>query len=94
MFLVNVKVELGETSEKYHSQHAEFLQQQFANQTFLIFGRNLSREASGLIIAQAESEEALRAVLAQDPYIQHGCATIEIEQFAPAQIAENIHQFN
>ena len=93
MFIVNMKVIQGELSEKYHPEHVEFLNKNFENNVFLMFGLNKTRESTGTIIAQAESKEKLIEIFNEDLYIQHGCTTIEIEEFTPAKIANNITDF-
>ena len=91
MYLINVTVDVGLLSEKYHAQHVNFLNTQFENKVFLIFGRNQSRKNSGLIIAQAQSKDELEQVIQLDPYVIHQCAVYEIEVFSPQKIAEDIH---
>ncbi len=93
MFIIHVKVNIGEISEKYHPEHTKFLNKQFEDNIFLMFGRSVTREASGTIIAHSESKEKLMEIFKQDPYFKYGCATLEIEEFTPARIAENISDF-
>lgn len=93
MYLIHVSVDLGEISEQYHAQHIEFLNQQFDNKVFLTFGRNLSKNSAGVIIAQAENQDELERIVALDPYVKHRCANYEIEEFSPLKIAKDFHFF-
>lgn len=93
MYLVYVAVNVGAISEQYHAQHVEFLNTQFENKTFLTFGRNLARESSGFIIAQAQSREELEHIVEHDPYVIQQCAIYEIEEFSPQKIAKDFHLF-
>ncbi|TCP97316.1 uncharacterized protein YciI [Cricetibacter osteomyelitidis] len=93
MFVVNVTVTPSELAEKWHEQHVQFLNAQYENGTFLIFGRSKTYENQAVIIARAESQAALEQAFAQDPYIQHGCMTIKIEEFNAAKIAANISDY-
>lgn len=64
--------------------HIEFLDQYYEEGVFLASGRRVPR-VGGVILAEAESEEALRAIVDADPFLTSGVATAEIIEFAPTR---------
>ncbi|WP_165008497.1 YciI family protein [Neisseria yangbaofengii] len=89
MFLINVSVTPSETADQYRQAHLDFLNRHFEQGTFLLFGR-FEASAGGLIIAKAESEANLHALLAQDPYMIHGVAQCDIQAFHVGKISADI----
>lgn len=61
-------------------EHIAFLDRHYASGTFLASGRKVPR-TGGVILARSESEEALRAILAEDPFWQKKLAIYDIQQF-------------
>lgn len=66
--------------------HRRFLSSNYASGVFLLSGRKEPRDG-GVILAQAESRQALEAVLAQDPFRTHGVADYQIVEFIPTMAA-------
>ena len=66
--------------------HREFLQRMYQAGTFLLSGRKEPRDG-GVILAQAESLQALESALAQDPFQMHGVASYQIVRFTPTMAA-------
>lgn len=64
--------------------HIAFLDRHYASGTFLASGRKVPR-TGGVILARSESEEALRAILAEDPFWQKKLATYDIQQFVASR---------
>jgi uncharacterized protein YciI len=62
------------------SEHVAFLENHYATGTFVASGRKVPR-TGGIILAEAEDEAALRAVLAEDPFARRGLATYDIQEF-------------
>lgn len=69
--------------------HREFLASNYAAGVFLLSGRKEPRDG-GVILAQAESRQALEAVLAQDPFRVHGVASYQIVEFTPTMAAPSL----
>lgn len=63
--------------------HVAYLGEQFARGIFVASGRKIPR-TGGVILARAESREALLAALEQDPFHRHGVAEYEITEFVPS----------
>lgn len=93
MFLVDVTVTPSQTADDFRQAHLDYLKQHAQQGTFLLFGPYLPKGSGGLIIAQAESKEALQAVLSQDPYAMEQCAKYEIREFSASYIHENFSTF-
>lgn len=66
--------------------HREFLQCMYQAGTFLLSGRKEPRDG-GVILANAESVQALQLALAQDPFQIHGVASYQVIQFTPTMAA-------
>ena len=69
--------------------HREYLQRQYAAGVFLLSGPKQPRDG-GVILARAASVDALRAILAEDPFAVHGVATYEVLQFMPTMSAQGL----
>jgi uncharacterized protein YciI len=67
-------------------EHREYLQRMYQAGTFLLSGRKDPRDG-GVILANAESTQALEAALAQDPFQIHGVASYQVIQFTPTMAA-------
>ncbi|BBD09459.1 YciI family protein [Desulfovibrio ferrophilus] len=79
--LLNYKVPL-ETIDQHLPAHIEYLKQQYELGTFMASGRRVPR-TGGVILAQAESKEALLEQLALDPFSRHDLAEYDIIEFIP-----------
>ncbi|MFD7644122.1 YciI family protein [Kitasatospora sp. NPDC059795] len=62
--------------------HVAWLEQHYANGTFLASGRKVPRDG-GVIIAVAESRDAIEALAATDPFAQAGATAYRITEFVP-----------
>ncbi len=69
--------------------HVAFLDRFFRQGVFLTSGRRVPR-TGGIILARAESAEALQTVLAEDPFQQEGAALYEIVEFTPNKAAPGL----
>ncbi|UGX84741.1 YciI family protein [Phyllobacterium meliloti] len=69
--------------------HIAFLDRHYASGTFLASGRKVPR-TGGVILARSESEEALRAILAEDPFWQKKLATYDIQQFVATKAQKGL----
>ncbi|OKJ06051.1 YciI family protein [Kitasatospora sp. CB01950] len=62
--------------------HVAWLEQHYANGTFLASGRKVPRDG-GVIIAVAENRDAIEALAATDPFAQAGATACRITEFVP-----------
>ena len=65
----------------------------FQEGNFLIVGPYKDWAASGIMLAQAESREALEEILKEDVYYADKLALYNVHEFIPAKIAKNICEF-
>ena len=66
------------------AEHRAFLQQGYDRGLLLASGSQVPR-TGGMIVARAESPEALSALLAGDPFRREGVATYRIVEFVPVK---------
>ncbi|MFD8480990.1 YciI family protein [Kitasatospora sp. NPDC059673] len=62
--------------------HVAWLEQHYATGTFLASGRKVPRDG-GVIIAVAESRDAIEALVATDPFSQGNATEYRITEFIP-----------
>ena len=78
-----------ETVDSYVPDHTKFLQKHYDLGNFLLSGRRIPR-TGGIIIARAESEEVVRAIISEDPFAIHGVAEYEIIPFIASMTAPEL----
>jgi len=61
-------------------EHNRFLRENYDKGVFLLSGPQVPRQG-GLILARAESREALQAILAADPFGREGVARYDVIEF-------------
>ena len=66
--------------DKHLSRHIEYLEKHYASGAFLASGRKVPR-IGGVILAQAETKEALDQILSEDPFQILGLARYDIIEF-------------
>jgi uncharacterized protein YciI len=68
-------------------KHMAWLNAQYANGTFVVSGRRVPR-TGGVIIARGIERAQLDAIVAADPFVSSGAATVEVIEFNASQSAE------
>ncbi len=66
--------------------HIAWLDQGYADGLFIASGRRIPR-TGGVILARSGDEQALREVLARDPFAIHGAARFDVVEFMPTRTA-------
>lgn len=74
-----------EQLDEHMAEHVKFLNTYYKQNVFLTSGRKVPR-TGGIIIAQAESKDALEAIMTEDPFCQHGLAEVTITEFLNSQM--------
>lgn len=74
-----------EQLDAHMAGHMKFLEICYRENVFLTSGRKVPR-TGGIIIAQAESKEALAQIMAEDPFCKNGLAEITITEFQNSQM--------
>lgn len=97
MFIINETVLTekiaAEKQEKLFAEHRAWFMKHFQEGNFLIVGPYKDWAASGIVLAQAESREALEEILKEDVYYADKLALYDVHEFIPAKIAKNICEF-
>ena len=97
MFLINETVLTekiaAEKQENLFAEHRAWFMKHFQEGDFLIVGPYKDWAASGIMLAQAESREALEEILKEDVYYADKLALYDVHEFIPAKIAKNICEF-
>jgi uncharacterized protein YciI len=87
MFIVELTyVVCLETVDVHLEAHVEYLKKYYAAGVFIASGRKEPR-TGGIILATCASVEALRQVLADDPFNRHGVAEYSITEFISSMTA-------
>jgi uncharacterized protein YciI len=73
LFVVFVNYLNAEIVDRTRPQHLDWIQRYAADGTMLLTGRQASHKG-GVLVAQADSDERIREILAQDPYVQSSAA--------------------
>ena len=69
--------------------HKLFLEKYYAEGIFMLSGRKEPR-AGGIILARAESRDAIEKIIAEDPFNRHGLADYIIMEFLPTMANETL----
>ncbi len=97
MFIVNVSIKVNEISKERLAEllenHRAWFTRHFEQGNFLLLGPYLDWEGSGIVLAQAQSRDALEKMLAEDVFYANGLADYMVHEFKAAMIAENLRDF-
>jgi uncharacterized protein YciI len=74
-----------EELDTLYPAHFEWIMKYYTSGVILGSGPRVPR-TGGVLIGRAESLEAFRALLDQDPFVQHGVAHYEIVEFSPGPL--------
>ncbi len=75
--------------DAHMSAHVAFLKKYYAAGTFVVSGRKVPRDG-GVIIAVAQSREAVERIIAEDPFHTHGLAEFRVIEFRASQRAKDL----
>jgi len=78
--------------DRFLEDHKLFLEKYYAAGIFILSGRKQPR-TGGVILAQAESLDAIEKVIAEDPFNLHGLADYTITEFLPTMANETLVSF-
>ncbi|WP_413615570.1 YciI family protein [Halomonas cupida] len=90
MFIISLtyKRDISEV-EPHMAAHMEYIDHYYAAGVFVASGRKVPR-TGGVILAVAESREALEAIVARDPFCIHHLVEVEIIEFAPSRTSPEL----
>jgi len=85
MFIINLKYIVPlEELDQHIEAHVRYLKKYYKADVFLMSGRKVPR-TGGVIIAQADSQEILEKIIAEDPFLKNKLAEFEITEFMASQ---------
>jgi uncharacterized protein YciI len=71
------------------SAHVAFLKKYYVSGNFLVSGRQIPR-IGGIILAIGDSRKKIEAIMAEDPFCEHGLADVRIIEFRASQRADDM----
>jgi YCII-like protein len=95
MYVIDIKIteQTNETEAAERlAQHRAWFKKYFEAGNFLVVGPYLDRKHAGMVLAQAESREALDKILAEDAYYPDG-AEYAVSEYQANLIADNITDY-
>lgn len=81
-----------EQLDAHMSDHVSFLKKYYKQNIFVTSGRKVPR-TGGIILALAESKEAVEAIIAEDPFYIHKLAEFSITEFQTSQMHPDAKAF-
>jgi uncharacterized protein YciI len=85
MFIIDLKyIAPLEELDAHMTEHVKFLKKYYKQNVFVASGRKLPR-TGGIILALAESKEAVEAIIHEDPFYIHRLAEFSITEFRTSQ---------
>lgn len=85
MFIISLNYIVPlEELDQYMDEHVRYLKKYYKAGVFILSGRKVPR-TGGIIIAQADSQEILGKIIAEDPFHKHHLAEFTITEFLASQ---------
>jgi uncharacterized protein YciI len=81
-----------EQLDAHMGDHVKFLQKYYKQNVFVTSGRKVPR-TGGIILALAESKEAVEAIISEDPFYIHKLAEFTITEFQTSQMHPDAKPF-
>lgn len=75
--------------DRHMAAHVAFLKKYYAAGSFLVSGRKIPRDG-GIIVAVGKSRRDIEAIVAEDPFVEHGLADCRIIEFNASQCAADM----
>ncbi len=79
------------TIDAHMTAHVVFLKKYYASGNFLVSGRKIPRDG-GIILAVGKSRQQIEAIVAEDPFHEHGLADFRIIEFRASQQAHDVQK--
>lgn len=93
MFVIDLNyiVSLEELDE-HMADHVKYLRKYYKKNIFVASGRKVPR-TGGIILALAESKEAVERLIKEDPFYKHQLAEFTITEFLTSQYHPDLKEF-
>jgi uncharacterized protein YciI len=90
MFVIEITYTAAlSTIDAHMAAHVAFLDEHYAAGRFVVSGRKIPRDG-GIIIATGGSRQRLERIMADDPFVSRGLATVRIIEFRASQRAADL----
>ncbi|HTE01256.1 MAG TPA: YciI family protein [Mucilaginibacter sp.] len=85
MFIINLHYIVPlEELDQYMAEHVKYLHKYYDKNTFVASGRKVPR-TGGVILALADSKEAVEQIIKEDPFYKHHLAEFTVTEFLTSQ---------
>ncbi|GAB2984749.1 YciI family protein [Mucilaginibacter puniceus] len=81
-----------EELDQHMADHVKYLRKYYKKNIFVASGRKVPR-TGGIILALAESKEAVEKIIKEDPFYQHELAKFTITEFLTSQYHPELKEF-
>ncbi|MFQ5516996.1 MAG: YciI family protein [Acidimicrobiia bacterium] len=72
--------------ERIAGDHYEYLRRATVDGVVLLAGRSLDRQGPAVVVFEAESAEAARRFMCDDPFLKYGLFTAELHPFSASLV--------
>lgn len=85
MFIINLTYIVPlEELDQHMAEHVKYLRKYYDKDIFVASGRKVPR-TGGIILALADSKEAVEKIIKEDPFYKHELAGFDITEFLTSQ---------
>ena len=85
MFIINLNYIVPlEDLDRHMADHVKFLKKYYQRNVFVASGRKVPR-TGGIILALADSHEAIEKIISEDPFYVHRLAEFTVTEFLTSQ---------
>lgn len=81
-----------EELDQHMADHVKYLRKYYKKNVFVASGRKVPR-SGGIILAMADSKEAIEKIIKEDPFYQHELAEFTITEFLTSQYHPELKEF-
>ncbi len=92
MFIITLKFADKSKAPEHMPAHNAWIAEGFQTGHFKVVG-SLAPNAGGALIATASSKDEIEAIVAKDPFVEHGVVSAEIIEISPNKFADGLEPF-
>ena len=81
-----------EELDQHMADHVKYLRKYYKKDVFVASGRKVPR-SGGIILAMANSKEAIEKIIKEDPFYKHELAEFTITEFLTSQYHPELKEF-
>lgn len=93
MFIIDLNYIVPlEELDHHMADHVKYLRKYYKKNVFIASGRKVPR-SGGIILAMADSKEAIEKIIQEDPFYKHELAEFTITEFLTSQYHPELKEF-